>query len=129
MLDETANVPGDPKPRSVIRILQVVPESPAQIAGLNFNDLIVGLEDRIWRDGAASVSFMQTVREFKPASRITLRVLRAGALMDIPVILARRPLFADNPFLDETQVDLEAAEKAAKEAYFRRWMEARKTRN
>jgi hypothetical protein len=129
MLDETANVPGDPKPRSVIRILQVVPESPAQIAGLNFNDLIVGLEDRIWRDGAASVSFMQTVREFKPASRITLRVVRAGALMDIPVILARRPLFADNPFLDETQVDLEAAEKAAKEAYFRRWMEARKTRN
>jgi hypothetical protein len=129
MLDETANVPGDPKPRSVIRILQVVPESPAQIAGLNFNDLIVGLEDRIWRDGAASVSFMQTVREFKPASRITLRVLRAGALMDIPVILARRPLFADNPFLDETQVDLEAAEKAAKEAYFRRWMETRKTRN
>jgi hypothetical protein len=72
---------------------------------------------------------MQTVREFKPASRITLRVLRAGALMDIPVILARRPLFADNPFLDETQVDLEAAEKAAKEAYFRRWMETRKTRN
>jgi predicted metalloprotease with PDZ domain len=129
MQDETGNVPGDAKPRSVIRILQVVPESPAHVAGLKFNDLIVGLEDRIWRDGAASLSFMQTVREFKPATRITLRIVRDGTLMDVPVKLARRPLFADNPFLDESQIDLEAAEKAAKEAYFRRWMETRRARD
>jgi predicted metalloprotease with PDZ domain len=129
MQDETGNVPGDAKPRSVIRILQVVPESPAHVAGLKFNDLIVGLEDRIWRDGAASPSFMQTVREFKPATRITLRIVRDGTPMDVPVKLARRPLFAENPFLDESQIDLEAAEKAAKEAYFRRWMETRRARD
>lgn len=129
MQDEIGNVPGDPKPRGVIRVLQVVPDSPAHSAGLKFNDLIVGLDDRVWLDAAASQSFMQTVREFKPATRITLRVVREGKLLDVPVKLARRPLFADNPFLDESQIDLEAAEKAAKEAYFRRWLEARKARD
>jgi len=129
MQDETATIPGDPKPRAVIRILQVVPDSPAHEAGLKFDDLIAGLNDRVWRDAPASQSFMQTVKEFKPATRITLRVLRDGKLMDFPVKLARRPLFADNVFLDESQVDLEAAEKAAKEAYFRRWMDARKARD
>ena len=129
MQDETGTIPGDPKPRSVIRVLQVVADSPAHVAGLKFNDLIAGLNDRVWRDVPASQSFMQTVKEFKPATRITLRVVRDGNLMDVPVKLGRRPLFADNPFLDESQVDLEAAEKAAKEAYFRRWMDARKARD
>lgn len=130
MQDEISNtIPGDPKPRSVIRILQVVADSPAHQAGLKLNDLIAGLEDRVWRDGAASISFMQTVREFKPATRITLRVVRDNKLLDVPVKLARRPLFADNPFLDESQLDLQTAEKAAKEAYFRRWMDARKVRD
>jgi PDZ domain len=129
MQDETATVPGDAKPRSVIRVLQVVPDSPAHEAGLKFDDLIAGLNDRIWRDVPASQSFMQAVKEFKPATRITLRVLRDGKLIDVPVKLARRPLYADNPFLDERQIDLEAAEKAAKEAYFRRWMDARKARD
>jgi PDZ domain len=129
MQDETATVPGDTKPRSVIRILQVVPDSPAHEAGLKFDDLIAGLNDRIWRDAPASQSFMQTVKEFKPATLITLRVLRDGKLIDVPVKLARRPLFADNPFLDQSQIDLEAAEKTAKEAYFRRWMDARKSRD
>lgn len=129
MLDVTANVPGDPKQRSVISVLQVVAESPAHQAGLKVNDLIVGLENRIWRQGVATQSFMQMVREFKPATWITLRVVRDDKLMDIPVKLARRPLFADNPFLDERQIDLEAAEKAAKEAYFRRWMKTRKARD
>jgi C-terminal processing protease CtpA/Prc len=129
MLDETATVPGDPKPRSVIRVVQVVPDSPAHQAELKFDDLIAGLNDRIWRDTPASQSFMQMVKEFKPSTRVTLRVLRDGKLVDVSVKLARRPLYADNAFLDGSQIDLEAAEKAAKEAYIRRWMDARKARD
>lgn len=128
MQDEMATIPGDTKPRSVIRILQVVHESPANLAGLKVNDLITGMDDRIWREGAASQILMQSVRECKPGSLICLPVLREGNIMNIKVKLARRPLFADNPFLDESQVDVEAAEKAAREAYFRRWMDARKAR-
>jgi hypothetical protein len=126
MLDESTVVPGDPKPRSVIRVLQVVPDSAAAKAGLRVNDLIAGIEDQTWQGTPAMRPFSEAVRQYKPGTRLTLKVVREGALIDLPVVLGRRPLFADNPFLDQRQLDLEAAEKAASEAYFRRWMELRK---
>jgi hypothetical protein len=129
MQDENANLPGDPKPRSVIRVVQVVPDSAAHQAGLQLNDLIAGLGDTVWREGKASLVFGESIRQIKPGTRITLRILRDGAMMDLVVKLGRRPLAADNPFLDQRQVDLEAAERTAKEAYFRRWLERRKPRN
>lgn len=129
MLDETALVPGEAKPRSVIRVIQVVPDSAAQEAGVKLNDLIAGLEDEVWHDQAASLQFSNRVRQFKPGNRIKLRILRKGELIDLVVKLGRRPLIADNPFLDQRQVDMEAAERAAKEAYFRRWLEQRKSKD
>ena len=128
MRDELADVPNDPKPRRVIRVVQVMPDSAAQRAGLQLNDLIVGLEDLVWHEGTASLPFSEKIRQFKPDSKIGLKVLRNGKLMDIEVTLGRRPLIADNPFLQARMADLEAAERAAKEAYFRRWLERRKTR-
>jgi hypothetical protein len=127
MRDEVATIPGDPKPRGVIRVVQVIPDSAADHAGLRLNDLIAGLNDQVWRDGTPSLPFSERIRQLKPSSRIVLKVLRDGNLMDLDVILGRRPLIADNPFLDERQVDLEAAERAAKDAYFRRWLERRKS--
>jgi hypothetical protein len=53
--------------------------------------------------------------------------LRNAELVDLEVILGRRPLIADNLFLDEQSVDLEAIERRAKDAYFRRWLERRKS--
>ncbi len=126
MLDETATIPGDPAPRSAIRVVEVVPGSAAHQAGLQLNDLIVGLDDRIWRDGQASLPFMEKVRQLKPGNRIRLQVLRNGEMVDVAVKLGRRPLIPDNPFLDQGQVDLEAAERMAKETYFRRWLDLRK---
>jgi hypothetical protein len=129
MQDEMASVPDDPKPRNVIRVVQVVPDSAAHQAGLKANDLIAGLDDKVWHDGAASLPFSEKIRQHKPGTRITLKILRNGNLMDVVVKLGRRPLIADNPFLDDRQVDLEAAERAAKDAYFRRWLERKKPRN
>jgi len=127
MLEEIANVPGDPNPRSVIRVIQVVPDTAAQQAGLQLNDLITGLGDLVWREGGVMLLFSEKIRQFKPNTKITLKVLRNGNLMDLEVTLGKRPLFADNLFLDARQVDLEAAEKAARDTYFRRWLEARKS--
>lgn len=129
MLDETSVVPGDPKPRSVIRVLQVMPDSAADKAGLRVNDLIAAIGDKTWRDKPAMRHFSEAVRQYKPGTRVTLKVVREGALIELPVALGRRPLYADNPFLDQNQFDLEAAEKAASEAYFRRWLEQRKARD
>lgn len=128
MLDELANIPGDPKPRGVIRVIQVIPDSAAQKAGLQLNDLIAGLGDQVWPAGPVYLSFSEKIRQLKPNTKVTLKVLRNGNLMDIEVTLGRRSPAADNPFLDGRQVDLEAAERAAKEAYFRRWLERRKSR-
>jgi hypothetical protein len=129
MQDELANVPGDPKPRIAIRVIQVVPDSAAHKAGMKVNDLIVGFDDKVWRAGTALGPFSDSIRQIKPGTRITLRVLRNKELIDVDVILGRRPVTADNPFLDERQVDMEAAEQAAREAYFRRWLERRKLRD
>jgi C-terminal processing protease CtpA/Prc len=131
MLDELANVPGDAKPRGVIRVILVVADSAAQKAGLRLNDLIAGVGDQIWRDVAASLAFREQIRQMKPNTKITLKVLRNGNLMDIEVTLGRRPLSADTLFFGQQQLnaeDAEAADRTAKDAYFRRWLERKKSR-
>jgi len=127
-LDEFANIPGDPKPRSVIRVIQIIPDSAAQQAGLLLNDLIAALDDQVWYKTQVSLAFTGKIRQFKPNTRITLTVLREGKLLELRVTLGRRPLNADTLFFDPRQIDLESAEKAAKDGYFRRWLEGRKSR-
>lgn len=129
MQDEMKELPGDPKPRVSIRVMQVMPDSAGHRAGLLMNDLIVGLNDQVWRAGEAVRSFSESIREFKPGTKVILKVLRDKDLIDLQVILGRRPLIADNPFLNERPDDENAAEQAAKEAYFRRWMERRKLKD
>lgn len=129
MQDELANVPGDPVPRGAIRVIGVVADSAAQRGGLLINDLIVALNDQIWRDGGASLPFGEKIREMKPNTKITLKVLRNGALLDVEMKLGRRPVLADDPFLNQREDDIEAAEKASKAEFFRRWIERKKAAN
>lgn len=129
MLDEKAIVPGEQKPRSVIRVIQLVPDSAAQQAGVKLNDLIAGLDEKVWHDEAALQPFMGHIRQLKPGHRVMLRILRNGEMIDLSVKLGRRPLDADNPFPAQRKQDLEAAERAASDAYFRRWLERRKARD
>jgi hypothetical protein len=129
MQEEKALVPDEPKPRSVIRVTHLVPDSAAQKAGVKLNDLITGLDDKKWQDDAVLQPFMNHVRQLKPGNRVILSILRNGEMIKLEVKLGRRPLLADNPFLDQRQVDIEAAERAAKEAYFRRWLERRKAKD
>ena len=127
LLDEISMVPGDEKARSVIRVTQVQPETPADQAGILPNDLIVGFEDEIWRGAEASPAFREKVRLLKPKTNIRLKILRGGEIVDVDVKLGRRPPNADNPFLNDRNFEQEAVERAAKEAYFRRWMSQRKS--
>ena len=128
MQDELANLPGDPKPRAVIRVIQVVADTAAQHAGIQPNDLIAGLSDLVWPERGASQLFMGKIRQLKPNTKITLKVSRNAKLMEIEITLGRRPFIADPMLLDDRPVDLEAAERAAKDAYFHRWLEHQKSR-
>lgn len=126
MQDEFANVPDDPKPRGVIRVIQVVEDSAADQAGLRLNDLIAGLNGTIWHEGPVSIPFGEKIRQFKPGDQVALKVLREGRLIEVKVTLGRRPPLADRMFFLETEEDIKNAEEAAREGYFRRWLERKK---
>ena len=127
LINEIVNFPGDPKPRVAVKVLQVMPDSAAHQAGLQFNDLIAGLGDEAWHEGIAYDLFRERIRQMKPDTKVVLKILRNGNPMDVEVKLGRRPLMADNPFMGGSPEEIEAAERTAKDAYFRRWLELRKS--
>lgn len=120
--DEVSDVPGEPNPRGVIRILQVQSDSPAERAGIRQTDLIVGINGEVWHEAL----FREKVRMMKPNTKVDLKILRDGGLVELKVILGRRPLSADSQPFSGRMFDPEAMERAAKEAYFRRWLSLRK---
>jgi len=121
--DEISDVPGEPKPRGVIRVMLVQPDSPAERAGIRQNDLIASINGEIWQE----VLFRENVRKMKPNVKVDLKILRDGGLMDLKVTLCRRPLSADAQFFNGQIFDPEAMERAAKEAFFRHWLSLRKS--
>lgn len=126
MRDDTSQVPGDAKLRSVIRVMATLPDTAASNAGIQPNDLIVALADQVWYDVKASDLFTKQIRSMKPDQKVKLKILRADVIMDFTVTLGRRPVNADLQWFQGESVDLQAAERAAKEAYFRRWLNDRK---
>ncbi len=129
MQDEFVTFPGDPKPRAVIRVTQIVPDSAAEKAGLLLNDLIGELDATIWREQPMTIPFGEKIRQQKPGAKVNLKVLRDGKVVDVIVTLGRRPLIADTPFFTDEDVDMEAMERAAQDAFFRRWLDRKKSAN
>lgn len=125
MKDDVVVVPGDPKPRNGVRVLEVRMDTPGQRSGMLLNDLIVGLEGEMWHGVEATPVFREMIRRMKPTSVARLTVFRNGELIELKVTLGRRPLMADM-FFNGGNADLEATERAAKEAYFQRWLSRQK---
>lgn len=121
--DEVVTIPGDPKERHAIRVVEVRMETPGQRAGIQINDLIVGLGDKVWRGVEASPSFRENIKSMKPTTVAGLKILRNGELLHIKVTLGRRPLDA---FLNGQNADPDAGERMAREAYFQEWLSLRK---
>jgi predicted metalloprotease with PDZ domain len=126
--DEIHKVPGEAVPRNVIRVTEVRGDTPGKKAGIELNDFIVGLEGKGWLDNEGSALFRERIRSMKPESNAGLTILRDGKLMELKVRLGRRPLAADFLF-NGLNVDSEGAERAAKEAYFNRWLSQMKAKN
>lgn len=124
--DETVAVPGEPKPRNVIRIVSVMAGSPGSVAGLKPDDIIIGTGWKDWKDIQNETKLREELRKKPAFSRVTFTVLRAGKSIDIEITLGRRPPWADNAFPPQNEAERKALEKATKEAYFKQWLEARK---
>lgn len=123
--DDVVNVPGDAKPRNAVRVMEVRGGTPGEEAGILLNDLIVELEGETWHEVEATPLFREKIKRMKPTTVARLTVLRDGGLIDLKVTLGRRPLMADM-FLNGQNVDMDATERAAKEAYFQRWLSQQK---
>jgi hypothetical protein len=125
MKDDVVTVPGDPNPRNAVRVVEVRVDSPGEKSGILVNDLIVELGGEAWRGGEATPAFRESIKKMKPATVARLTVLRDGGLVDLQVTLGRRPIMADM-FLNGQNANLDATERAAKEAYFQLWLSQKK---
>lgn len=123
--DIISRIPGFDKERNGVLVVEVVAGSAAANAGLRANDQITRMNGEEWLNGPASELFAEKVRSMKPNTKVSLGVVRDGKLIEINVVLGKRPLLADHPFMNGSTQDLEALERADREAYFRRWLSQR----
>lgn len=126
MMEEQVAVPGDDGLRVGIRVTEVVDETPAEEAGLVQGDLIVGIDDRVWREQGMVFEFGDEIKRLKAGTRIVLKLLKNGAVVELPLTLGRRPPGALERFPMMTAEELAEADRAAKERYFREWMDRRR---
>lgn len=114
MFEMSIQVPGDQLPRRVIRIGMVLPGSAAERAGLVANDLVIGLDDTIWRQDGMSTEFARRIRETRPGSEVTLLVQQGEKVSKLKVKVGLKPA--------EPGEEGAAAEQAAKDRFFERWL-------
>ena len=126
MLDETAQIRKEAKLRHVIRVSQIVKGSAAEQSGLKLNDLIIGLNGEIWTEKQAAESFSAKIKNRKPGTKVILQISRNLKLIEIEVILGKRPLNVNFMLMGDFGLDVNAAENEAREAYFRQWLRNRK---
>jgi len=133
---EAVKVPGEDLPRFAIRVLQVEPNTPGHKAGLLGGDLLLGVDHTTWHQDDTAAVVSEKIKALKAGTRVTLKLIREGKLVDMPLVLARRPAAADLLQFQFgfgggllTPETLAAAEHAAKAEYFRRWLAARKAKD
>lgn len=121
---EVMKVPSDPKLRSVIRVNQVQPNTPASRAAVMIGDIIVGVDADVWYDNDAYTIFQMKIKAMKPYAKVKLYILRNDKIVEMIVTLMRRPVALDSSFpFNPRDIDIEGPELAAKEGYFRHWLE------
>ncbi|MGA0844943.1 MAG: PDZ domain-containing protein [Luteolibacter sp.] len=126
MLEEMVKIPDEKQPRAAIRVTFVTPKTPAELSGLKIDDRIVALDEMVWNELPIIEVFGDEIRKRKPGSKVKLTVWRDEQLLEIELTLMRRPLEADRQWLDGPQLDLEAAERKARENYFQKWLSERR---
>lgn len=84
---ETGGLHGTPGP-SQTRVIDVVNGGPAAMAGIQRDDVLVGVGSRNW---PTAVELMRHIRLSQPGTTMRVQVVRAGRPMDIDVKVERPP--------------------------------------
>jgi len=69
------------------KITNVIPGSSAETAGLDRDDVVIGIDGRIVDEDA----FDETILQHKPGDTLHMTVIRLGELKEIPVTLIASP--------------------------------------
>lgn len=69
-------------------VTEVESDSPAQKAGLQAGDVLIGIDGDTMKDGYAA---MNRIAGMKPGAKATLDVLRNGKKLELPVTIGTRP--------------------------------------
>ncbi len=113
----TASVAKDKNlPDNTLGILvgDVVNSGPAEKAGIQANDIVVGIDNQPVHAFEDLVSYLFNSTD--PGQQITLHILRNGKAMDMNVTLAERPSSQSQASTSSAQVTLSDAIKIAKQA-------------
>lgn len=120
-------VPGEKLPRQGVNVSMVFPGTPGERDGLLVNDVIIAVNGKSWeRNQLLLPLFQEKIRNFKPGTRVELRVLRAGKTIEVPVVLGGMVPYRDRVQMGTLMLDPAAIERAGVEAYFRNWLAKRR---
>jgi len=119
MQEVEVKVPGDANSRRGLSISLLMEGSAAELAGLKVGDLIVGIDDQVWQKAGMKDEFPVFIRKIRPGTIIEVKLLVEGKIVGKKVTLGEKPVGV-NPSSVE---DLEAANRGAKELFFRRWLD------
>lgn len=126
---QKVKLPGEAQPAYGVRLVMVEREAPAGRAGIEAQDLLLGFGDHRWAAQERPESITDHIKSYKPGTRVMAKIMRGDRLMEIPVVLERRPVLADRPLMFGPAgvvlpgpEEFSAAEKVAKEEFFQRWL-------
>lgn len=98
-----------------VRVSQIIPDTPAQKAGLRVDDIITGIDNIALADKDATQRFMDIVGGMPPGREVTLKCRRDGKDFDVKINLMPRPDLPEDNF-----------QKADPEKLLREWLGERK---
>ncbi len=119
MEPELVPFPGG-KPGGAVRITEVREGTPARKAELMVGDLIVSLNGEGFEPPNGVAEFRERVGAMKPDTEIALRIMRDDLVIELKLRLMRKPDEMER--FQNPEIDVEASDRAAKEAFFREWL-------
>lgn len=119
MVPELMQLDGNAKLRGMIRLTDVMVDSPAAKAGLQRNDLLAEVDGLTWEGMDIINGFQEYIGKQKPRTKVKMMVKRGGIdeLMEVEVTLGRRPVANL-----EVGMDLEFLDQRARQRHFEEWL-------
>ncbi len=121
MQEVEVKLPGERGAAKAIRVTMVVEDSAASEAGIAAGTLIVGIGDRMWREGEMIPEFREEVKRTRPGTMLTLQLLEEGMIVRKTLKLGERAPQAEGVW----EEDPVKANEAAREQFFRKWLDKR----